>query len=882
MKKPLLLLLAGLFVTITSFSQVVAGRMNEVFLKTDLVPAASNLQDPWEITYGPDDSLWITEAKGYRVRKVHPTNGGMRTVLDLTTYTPTSPINFRRQFASTQNPWPQGGLMGLAIHPDFMHATAPKKYVYLAYVRSYVGQNQTYNGEAVSGHLFITWLVRFTYDNAQLGSAVVMCDTLRGSNDHNSGRLIIAPEGGTNYLYYAMGDMGAGQFDNLSRTIKSQMTNSYEGKILRFNLESDGDAGLGAWIPNTNPYGANSAVWAVGMRNNQGFAFGSVNGTNRFYGSSHGPFSDDEINLLESGRNYGHPLVIGYSADGNYNNAKAGPIGSSLPLIGTESANATAIGSSYRDPIYSNYAAPAGNTSTPWSIQYIYQNVDTDPGAGTAYAQNLNGNWASEGYSGLDLYTSNAIPGWKNSLLVGSLKWGRVLRMKLNGTGTAIVASGGQDTVSYFGGRNRFRDIAVSPDGKDIYVVMDRSSTTSGPSANNPVVPACAGCVQRYTFLGYNHNSGTGKSSIPTDIAVSAGTAGTCNTATTVTINAANNNNNIWVPITGPDGNIVAEIKANGNNLGTVTTSFYIKSGSPRQDPFMRLYMNRSITITPQTQPSTPVSLRLYLTTAEFTSLQGANNTQGMPSGVSAIGDLRIRKNDDACGATLTNTTSVLTPDFAEAHGTGGYVLQVNSVSSFSSFYFGNPNMSVLPVNLLTFKGSLLNNSALLQWETSSEQNTSHFIIERSTDGRLFEKAGTVSATGNTGAASRYSFTDNDAANQSATTVYYRLRMVDIDGTLSYSKVVSLTYDRTYSVFSVYPNPIRHTMKVRVSLPEAMVVNIQVMDMQGRVIHTQMASLGTGASEVEIDSRNWPSQVYSVKLTGSDQQVLGVQKAVKL
>lgn len=882
MKKPLLLLLAGLLFTIVSFSQIVAGRQNEVFLKTDLIPSATNLQDPWEITYGPDDSLWITEAKGYKVRKVHPGNGGNRTILDLTTYSPTTPTNFRRQFASTQSPWPQGGLMGMAIHPDFMDPVSPKKYIYLAYVRSYVGQNQTYNGETVSGHLFLSWLVRFTYEYGTLGSAVVMCDTLRGSNDHNSGRLIIAPEGGVDYLYYALGDMGAGQFDNLSRTIKAQMTNSYEGKILRFNLESDGDAGLSAWIPNSNPYGANSAVWAIGMRNNQGFAFGNVNGTDRFYGSSHGPFSDDEINLLESGKNYGHPLVIGYSTDGNYNNAKAGPIGSSLPLITSESANATAIGSNYRNPIYSNYPAPAGNTSTPWSIQYIYQNVDTDPGTGTAYAQNQNNYWASEGYSGLDLYTSNTIPGWKNSLLVGSLKWGRVLRMKLNTSGTAIVATGTQDTVSYFGSRNRFRDLAISPDGRDIFVVMDRSSATSGPSYANPIVAACQGCLQKYTFLGYNHNTGTGKSSIPTDIAVSTGTAGTCNTATTVTINAANNNNNIWVPITGPDGNIVAEIKANGNNLGTVTTSFYIKSGSPRQDQFMRLYMNRSITITPQTQPSTPVSLRLYISNAELTSLQGANNTQGMPSGVTGASDLRIRKNNDACGGTLTNATSILTPDFAEAHGTGGYVLQVNSVSSFSSFYFGNPNMAVLPVNLLTFKGSLLNNSAFLQWETSSEQNTSHFIIERSTDGRLFEKAGTVSATGNTGAAARYSFTDNDAANQSSSTVYYRLRTLDVDGTLSYSKVVSLTYDRTYSVFSVYPNPIRHSMKVRVSLPEAMMVNIQVLDMQGRIIHSQASSLGSGASEVEIDSRNWPAQVYSVKLIGPDRQVLGVQKAVKL
>jgi PQQ-dependent dehydrogenase (s-GDH family) len=877
MKKPLLILLIGISASFCSSAQIVAGRMNEVFLKTDLVPAASNLQDPWEITYGPDDSLWVTEAKGYKVRKIHPTNGGMRTILDLTTFSPTTPINYRRQFASTQNPWPQGGLMGMAIHPDYNDATTPKKYIYLAYVRSYVGQNQTYNGESVSGHLFISWLVRWTYSSGQLGSPVVMCDTLRGSNDHNSGRLIIAPENGTNYLYYALGDMGAGQFDNLSRTIKAQNTNSYEGKILRFNLESDGDAGLSAWIPNDNPFGANSAVWAMGMRNNQGFAFGNVNGTDRFYGASHGPFSDDEINLLESGKNYGHPLVIGYSTDGNYNNAKAGPIGSSLPLIGSESANATALGTAYRDPIYSNYAAAAGNTSTPWTIQYIYQNVDTDPGTGTAYAQNLNGNWLSEGYSGLGLYTGSAIPGWKNSLLVGSLKWGRVLRMKLNDDGTAIAATNGADTVSYFGSRNRFRDVAISPDGKDIYVVMDRSSTTSGPSSNNPVVPACAGCVQRYTFLGYNVVGG--KSALPTSIGVSAGTDNTCNTSTTVTINSASNNNNMWVPITGPDGNIVAEINAKGNNLGTVTTSFYIKSGTHRQDANMRLYANRSITISPQTQPSTPVSIRLYVSVAEFNALKSASNSQGMPSGVNAISDLKIRKNSDACGSTLTNTTTVINPDYAEAHGASAYVLQVDNLSSFSTFYFGNPTMTVLPLNLLTFKGTLANNAALLDWETSNEQNTSHFVIERSKDGRVFEKIGTTQSAGR---AERYSFTDNNAANLSASIVYYRLQMVDKDGSSSFSKVVSVTIGRNYTVMSVYPNPVNHVMKVKVTLPEAKMVNIEVTDMQGRRVHAQSKALSMGLNEIEIDTRNWPAQVYSVKLTGSNSELLGTSKAMKL
>src|SRR6185436_14815699 len=108
----------------------------------------------------------------------------------------------------------------------------------------------------------------------------------------------------------------------------------------------------------------------------------------------------------------------------------------------------------------------------------------------------------SEAISGMAAYTSGVIPGWKNSLLFGCLKGGRIMRMNLNaaGTGTAPL-NNISDTNTLFRSVNRFRDIAVSPDGKTIFTVIDSSATTSGPTTNNPIVSACRGCVQKYTFL---------------------------------------------------------------------------------------------------------------------------------------------------------------------------------------------------------------------------------------------------------------------------------------------------------------------------------------------------------------------------------------------
>ena len=264
---------------------------------------------------------------------------------------------------------------------------------------------------------------------------------------------------------------------------------------------------------------------------------------------------------------------------------------------------------------------------------------------------------------------------------------------------------------------------------------MDSSTSTSGPSAANPVVPACQGCVQKYTFLGYNDNGG--KSFIPTAIDVTDGSVNTPNQGTTITIDATNNN--IWVPITGPDGNIMAEIHANNQNLGVVTSSFYQHSGPIRIKNGFH-YLNRNITITPAvTSFGSPVRVRLYISKAEFDALD-ADPGSGITGG---IVDLKILKNDDPISATVLTSTTNIPVTIAvvdRQHGANGYVLQ-GQVNSFSSFYFGAVNIT-LPLELVYFKGSLQDNATLLQWETINENNTSYFGVERSVDGRNFDGIG--------------------------------------------------------------------------------------------------------------------------------------------
>jgi glucose/arabinose dehydrogenase len=125
----------------------------------------------------------------------------------------------------------QDGLMGLALHPQFLTG---KPYVYISY---------TY--QSLSSTVRKTRIERYTYNFSTLvlESPVTILENIPGSNDHNSARISIGPD---LKLYYSVGDMGAGQYDNISRTNNAQNLTIYEGKILRLNTEPDAETDHGS------------------------------------------------------------------------------------------------------------------------------------------------------------------------------------------------------------------------------------------------------------------------------------------------------------------------------------------------------------------------------------------------------------------------------------------------------------------------------------------------------------------------------------------------------------------------------------------------------------------------------------------------------------
>lgn len=378
--------------------------------------------------------------------------------------------------------------------------------------------------------------------------------------------------------------------------------------------------------------------------------------------------------------------------------------------------------------------------------------------------------------------------------------------------------------------------------------------------------PATGNVTTKSSYTTTNFNvpvSRNGLTVVPAFIA--NGMPSSCQTFPTVTIDATNNNR--WVPILNASGDVLGEIKANGNNLGVVSASVYINNGTVRENQYKQLYMDRNLTITTQNPVSSgTVDIRLYVKTSEFLALKNAVNSIGQPSGINNINDVAIFKNEQTCAA-------VIGPDAFKMTTTAtpyeyGYVLST-SVSSFSTFFFASSALGVLPVRLLSFSATACNNKqACLSWAVDNEQQLSHYQLEKSADGIRFEALQSIPAH-NTGIRDNYSTKD---LSPFAGDNYYRLKMVDRDGKFSYSPIERVNFGKPVSV-TVQPNPASDRLTLQgLSGYET----IQVMDMDGQLLMKVRVSGGS----LQLDIHSLVKGAYTLQLIG--QQQTNIVRFVKL
>lgn len=410
---------------------------SQTFLRSELT---TSLSTPWEITYGQDNYLWLTESGG-RVSRIDPTVGTKTVVYTAADYFGGSAME---QSTLCFQPNIGAGTLGLTLHPDFPNVNS--SYIYFVY---------SYNNGTVSAPDTKFKIVRLTWD---VGSSSVIANTdlvtqLPNGYDHLGGRLLSVKQGTNCYLFMSCGDNGISEensptcYSNQANNPNNftQDVNYKNGKIHRFNIDGT--------IPADNPIPGNS-FYTRGHRNPQGLAYNTSQ--NVLYDIEHGDRTDDEINVLVSGMNYGWKNVKGYHADNNFPGESA--------YISGYTPHPSIVGDALKEPMYSWCA-----TSQPTVSNYL--------------------DWCTVAPSGAAYYSSNAIPNWNNSLLVTTLKNGtttdqEVYRFKLNANGLGIAPSTttNPNPERYFGNdqalNGRLRDIAISPDGTKIYLINNGGASS--------------------------------------------------------------------------------------------------------------------------------------------------------------------------------------------------------------------------------------------------------------------------------------------------------------------------------------------------------------------------------------------------------------------
>lgn len=195
-----------------------------------------------------------------------------------------------------------------------------------------------------------------------------------------------------------------------------------------------------------------------------------------------------------------------------------------------------------------------------------------------------------------------------------------------------------------------------------------------------------------------------------------------------------------------------------------------------------------------------------------------------------------------------------------------GYVYAAGNFtkgSSYNIYYYVAKYTQTLPVKLSSISAAQENKDIAIKWHTSTKLNTSHFIVQHSTDGSSFTDIGTVPATGR---ANGYSFIDNQPTNG---TNYYRLKSVDKDGATSFSKVVSASLTTYDSRLTTFPNPTKDVVTVKGNH----IASVEVIDNAGRII--KVITLKDATNPI-LSVSGLQAGLYHLRIQTSDGKVSAV------
>ncbi len=176
---------------------------------------------------------------------------------------------------------------------------------------------------------------------------------------------------------------------------------------------------------------------------------------------------------------------------------------------------------------------------------------------------------------------------------------------------------------------------------------------------------------------------------------------------------------------------------------------------------------------------------------------------------------------------------------------------------------------NVLPVELISFTGSLMNNAITLTWETATEINNYGFKLERNIDNATWEQVTFIEGHGNSNSPKEYSFVDTDKLSG---TVKYRLKQMDFDGSFEYSDIVEVEISsaKEFKLPQNYPNPFNPTTMVSYSLPTDSKVKIEITNMLGQSVKVLVNdNKSAGYYKTTWNAESLPSGIYFINITAN-------------
>ena len=211
-----------------------------------------------------------------------------------------------------------------------------------------------------------------------------------------------------------------------------------------------------------------------------------------------------------------------------------------------------------------------------------------------------------------------------------------------------------------------------------------------------------------------------------------------------------------------------------------------------------------------------------------------------------------------------------LAGNFAVGSGSNGVpIVNRTGLTGFSQFAVSQGESSPLPVELTTFKGEARDKVNMLSWQTASEINSAKYLVERApeADNALFTPIGEVNAKGNTTTSSDYTFMDEKPLAES----YYRLKIMDNDGSFEYSKIIVLQNASSGTGHvNVYPVPAHNAVTLAFQCNYSDDVKVVITDMNGRVVKEVSIAANKGQNTNEINIENLPMGMYHAHIYGAD------------